>query len=95
MTLYYIFNNQINFEPTLGEVAYVVSDVLPSITHSLKSLPRLLDKFHTDDIMVRPFYHVIEEDYECQRLQSLLNNGNIFFPLIFIYKVDKHFRNLK
>lgn len=58
-------------------MAYVISDVLPSITHCLKALPRLLDKFHTDEVLVRPFHNIIEEDNECQRLQTLLNNGNV------------------
>lgn len=60
----------------MSSVAYVISDVLPSITYSLQSLPRLLDKFHVEDIVVTPFYLVIKDDFECQRLQAMLNNGN-------------------
>ncbi|KAF5292010.1 hypothetical protein FQA39_LY14127 [Lamprigera yunnana] len=66
-------HNRINFEPSLADVAYVVSDVLPSIENSLRALPRLSEKFSINDENLRPFSVVIEEDDDCQKLQTLLN----------------------
>ncbi|KAK4876213.1 hypothetical protein RN001_012635 [Aquatica leii] len=66
--------NRINFEPSLADVAYVISDVLPSVTNTLKSLPRLIDKFDITLPDVLPFYLVIQEDEDCKKLQALLND---------------------
>ncbi|XP_031338901.1 dynein heavy chain 2, axonemal-like isoform X2 [Photinus pyralis] len=65
--------NRINFEPSLADVGYVISDTLPSITNTLKSLPRLADKFGIQVASLRPFHKIISEDQECQKLQNLLN----------------------
>ncbi|KAF5308522.1 hypothetical protein FQR65_LT06187 [Abscondita terminalis] len=66
--------NRINFEPSLADVAYVISDVLPSITNTLKALPRLIDKFDITETDLLPFYRVIQDDDDCKRLQTLLND---------------------
>ncbi|XP_071050357.1 dynein axonemal heavy chain 2 isoform X2 [Onthophagus taurus] len=65
--------NRINFEPSLSDVAYFVSDILPSITNTLCSLPRLVDKFQIQIDFLKPFHQLIDEDLECQRLQAALN----------------------
>ncbi|XP_025835309.1 dynein heavy chain 2, axonemal-like [Agrilus planipennis] len=67
-------HNRINFEPSLAQVDYVVSDILPGFTRALKGLPRIVDKFNVSDTPVRPFADVIANDGECKRLQELMNN---------------------
>lgn len=70
-----LVNFQITFHPTLGDVAYVVSDVLSAITDTIKAVPRLSDKFSVKEPQLQPFYLVIRNDAECKRLQNLLNFG--------------------
>lgn len=61
------------FKPTLADVARLVSDVLPSITITLKSLPRLIDKFRITETSIKPFHELIANDAECIKIQNLLN----------------------
>ncbi|KAI4471763.1 dynein heavy chain [Holotrichia oblita] len=66
--------NRINFEPSLSDVAFFISDMLPSITNTLRSLPRLIDKFQISIPEILPFFHIIENDADCILLQDLLND---------------------
>ncbi|KAB0795300.1 hypothetical protein PPYR_12139 [Photinus pyralis] len=66
-------SNRIHFDPSLADVARVISNILPSITSTLRSLPRLVEKFDIQTAYVRPFHIVIGADRECTRLQSLLS----------------------
>lgn len=67
---------QIVFIPPLSDVAEVITDVLFKITEDLKDLPRVLDKFHGADVDTKSLYFVIAEDFECQKLQRLLEDGS-------------------
>jgi hypothetical protein len=59
----------------LGEVAKVIYNVLPNIVEALTTLPRLNDKFHVAETDFTPYYGIIEQDPECQKLQKKLNEG--------------------
>lgn len=63
--------------PTLNDIAEVIADVLYNITEELRTLPRVIDKFHGTEYEAKRLYLVISNDPDCQRLQSLIDNGNI------------------
>lgn len=73
-----IIISQINFEPSLSDVAFFISDMLPSITNTLHSLPRLVDKFQISVSEILPFHQIIENDHDCRNLQEMLNDGCIY-----------------
>nr|XP_015838947.1 PREDICTED: dynein heavy chain 2, axonemal [Tribolium castaneum] len=66
--------NRINFEPTLSEVAKVVHNILPNMVEALTTLPRLNDKFHVAETDFTPYWGIIEQDAECQKIQKMLND---------------------
>lgn len=56
-------------------MAEVIADDLYFITEDLKVLPRIMDKFRGTDFEMKSLHRVIAEDFECQRLQHLLEDG--------------------
>lgn len=53
----------------------MIADVLFNITNDLKVLPRVMDKFRRSEFELKSLYRVIAEDFECKRLQQLLEDG--------------------
>lgn len=59
----------------MSQVATVIADDLYFITEDLKVLPRIMDKFTGTEFEMKSLHRVIADDFECQRLQHLLEDG--------------------
>ncbi|KAG5894356.1 hypothetical protein JTB14_031917 [Gonioctena quinquepunctata] len=66
-------DNRIKFNPSLVQVATVISNIHHSMVEALTSLPRLNDKFHVAEIEFKSYSEIIAEDQQCQLLQVKLN----------------------
>ncbi|XP_033219684.1 dynein heavy chain 2, axonemal [Belonocnema kinseyi] len=72
-----LLDNKINFVPSLIEISKVIEDVHLSLLQSLKSFPRLLQKFLKQP-HVKPFWEMYAHDSEINRLQQACNNEVAF-----------------
>ncbi|KAF7269690.1 hypothetical protein GWI33_017275 [Rhynchophorus ferrugineus] len=70
-----LVGNKITFNPTLVNVARVISNVQNTMVEAVKSLPRLNDKFHVSDAdSYVPYSALIMNDNDCKHMQQQLNN---------------------
>ncbi|ERL85346.1 hypothetical protein D910_02766 [Dendroctonus ponderosae] len=68
-----LIGNKINFNPTLVNVARVISNVQNTLVEAVKSLPRLNDKFHVSETDYIPYADLIYNDKDCKHMQQQLN----------------------
>lgn len=69
----------------MGEVAKVIYNILPNVVEALTALPRLNDKFHVAETDFTPYWGIIEDNAECQKIQQMLNEGKFLFNLNLIF----------
>jgi hypothetical protein len=72
-----MFVLQISFEPSLTSLTTLMTCALPGIVNSLVPIPRLAEKFKVAPYDVQAFWAAVEQDDECNRLQSLITEGKV------------------
>ena len=65
---------QINFYPSLTDVARMISELFYKLLDSLRVIPRLVEKFELHDSETKPFWKVYVEDEDLDRARQMLNN---------------------
>ncbi|XP_066252128.1 LOW QUALITY PROTEIN: dynein axonemal heavy chain 2 [Euwallacea similis] len=65
--------NKINFEPSLANVARVISNIQNTLVEAFKSLPRINEKFHVAGTNYIPYSELIRNDNDCKHMQIKLN----------------------
>ncbi|KAL0267127.1 UNVERIFIED_CONTAM: hypothetical protein PYX00_009482 [Menopon gallinae] len=71
-------DNKITFTPSLSRVSSMGNTFLSGIVRSLKVIPRLYDSVKLKGYGRKPFHSVIENDEDCKRLQTLINQEVTF-----------------
>lgn len=79
----YLTGKNIIYIPTKQEILETFTTVLDEIVHIMSTIPRLFEKFALPAGGLKRFCEAIQNDSDCNKLQSLIDSGEqLYYKLL-------------